>query len=111
MGSFTQELCHGYAAAVRMAGGDPIALGPLGAARTWGTSLDDIHALIWTGRAAAHDRKYCSLEDREAASFATLMQIQHVTPSEPLTCPKRDRRGWVVLAPGERQLALDLHAL
>ena len=36
-------------------------------------------------------------KDRESASFATLMQIQYVTSIEPVTCRKRDRRGWVVL--------------
>src|SRR5438270_10565757 len=40
----------GYAAAVRMAGGDPISLGRLSAGRSRGTSLEDLHALIWTGR-------------------------------------------------------------
>ncbi len=36
-------------------------------------------------------------EARESASFATLLQIQHVTVIEPVSCMKRDRRGWVVL--------------
>ena len=41
----------GYAAAVRMAGADPVPLGRPTAGRTWGTLLEDIQALIWTGRA------------------------------------------------------------
>jgi putative glutamine amidotransferase len=42
----------GYAAAVRMAGGEPIVIGPLVAGRPFGYALDNIHALIWTGRFA-----------------------------------------------------------
>lgn len=34
---------------------------------------------------------------REEASFATLMQLSTVTPLEPVTISKTDRRGWVVL--------------
>jgi putative glutamine amidotransferase len=48
----------GYAAAVRMAGGDPILLGRPTAGRPWGTFLEDIRALIWTGRARAGLRQH-----------------------------------------------------
>ncbi len=34
---------------------------------------------------------------RESASFATLMKIKAVRSIQPVTFPKRDRRGWVVL--------------
>ena len=34
---------------------------------------------------------------RRAASFATLMAVQHVSALEPVEWDKRDRRGWVVL--------------
>ena len=40
----------GYSAAVRMAGGDPIMLGSLVAERSFGYALENIHALVWTGR-------------------------------------------------------------
>lgn len=40
----------GYAAAVRMAGGEPIPLGESAAGRPWATLLEGIQALIWTGR-------------------------------------------------------------
>jgi putative glutamine amidotransferase len=40
----------GYAAAVRMAGGDPVMLGATVAGRSFGYVFEDIHALIWTGR-------------------------------------------------------------
>ena len=35
--------------------------------------------------------------EREKASFATLMCLSHVTELDPITCEKKDRRGWVVL--------------
>lgn len=35
--------------------------------------------------------------DRENASFATLMRLQHVISMAPTDWKKRDRRGWVVL--------------
>jgi putative glutamine amidotransferase len=46
-----------------MAGADPVALGPLSAARTWSTSLEDIQALIWTGRvrSAVRHQEDCPL--------------------------------------------------
>jgi len=36
-------------------------------------------------------------KERRHASFATLMRLQHVRSIVPMTCAKRDRRGWVVL--------------
>jgi hypothetical protein len=48
---------------------------------------------------------------REAASFATLMRIQHVKSIEPIKFAKRDRRGWVVLHESSGQLQLDLGIL
>lgn len=46
-------------------------------------------------------------KEREAASFATLMQIKHVKSIEPIKFAKRDRRGWVVLYESSGQLQLD----
>jgi putative glutamine amidotransferase len=62
----------GYAAAVRMAGGDPIPLGRPTSGRTWGTLLEDIQALIWTGRAraAVPHKRDCLFEVSEIASFS-----------------------------------------
>ncbi len=37
--------------------------------------------------------------DRQAAAFATLIRITHVTELAGVKCAKRDRRGWVVLTP------------
>lgn len=45
---------------------------------------------------------------REAASFATLMQIQNVKSISPIKFSKRDRRGWVVLHESSGQLELAL---
>jgi hypothetical protein len=36
-------------------------------------------------------------EQRQHASFATLMRLQRVRALSPIACAKRDRRGWVVL--------------
>lgn len=47
-------------------------------------------------------------QQREAASFATLMRIQHVKSIEPIKFAKRDRRGWVILHKSSGQLQLDL---
>jgi hypothetical protein len=39
---------------------------------------------------------------RKDATFASLMKIREVRELPvPLTCPKKDRRGWVVLRPGQ----------
>ncbi len=37
-------------------------------------------------------------ESRRSAHFATLIQVEGVQPATPIPIPKRDRRGWVVLA-------------
>jgi len=43
---------------------------------------------------------------REAASYATLLRLGAVRGLSGLACPKRDRRGWVVLRDRYEQLAL-----
>jgi hypothetical protein len=43
-------------------------------------------------------------KDREAASFATLMALDNVRSLPPISCAKRDRRGWVVLRKAVDQL-------
>lgn len=43
--------------------------------------------------------------DRISARVATLMLIEHVVPVNCIQIEKRDRRGWVVLGPEERQLS------
>lgn len=53
----------------------------------------------------------CATDDgfwqaRERSDFATLMKLRWVRELPPLTCPKRDRRGWVVLDSSRDQLAL-----
>jgi len=44
---------------------------------------------------------------REGASFATLIRIHNVIRVPPMSCRKRDRRGWVVLTSNNRRLPLD----
>lgn len=47
-------------------------------------------------------------ENRRAASFATLMEVREVRElPRPLPCPKRDRRGWVVLRSSRRSSVLE----
>jgi hypothetical protein len=53
----------------------------------------------------------CATDDgfwrsREKADFATLMKLRWVRELPPMTCPKRDRRGWVILDGNREQLAL-----
>jgi hypothetical protein len=45
-------------------------------------------------------------ESKASSYFATLMQIGRVEKLDPLTCSKRDRRGWVVLNGQETQTNL-----
>jgi hypothetical protein len=47
-------------------------------------------------------------EQRESASFATLMRIENVKSISPIKFIKRDRRGWVILHESSGQLQLDL---
>jgi hypothetical protein len=45
-------------------------------------------------------------ETKASTYFATLMRIGKVEKLDPLTCSKRDRRGWVVLDRQQKQLDL-----
>ncbi|MBN8564807.1 MAG: ASCH domain-containing protein [Leptolyngbya sp. UWPOB_LEPTO1] len=48
-------------------------------------------------------------QQRQAASYATLMRVQFVKAIEPIPFAKRDRRGWVILQPGgDQQLNLEI---
>jgi hypothetical protein len=49
-------------------------------------------------------------EAREAAEYATLLRVHAVRAVPPLACPKKDRRGWVVLSSTRDQLKLPLTA-
>ena len=46
--------------------------------------------------------------EREKAAFATLIKVVRVTPIEPVSIEKRDRRGWVVLTPELQSPVLSL---
>ena len=46
-------------------------------------------------------------KEREHASFATLMEVEHVFSIAPVSWRKRDRRGWVVLQPRTSQADLE----
>ena len=43
---------------------------------------------------------------KASSCFATLMQLDQVRCFPPVTCPKRDRRGWVVIQPTAAQRPL-----
>jgi len=46
-------------------------------------------------------------DDRQFASYATLIRVHHTRSIPPIKYPKRDRRGWVVLTPRKSQLKID----
>ncbi|MBE9111941.1 ASCH domain-containing protein [Nodosilinea sp. LEGE 07298] len=50
-------------------------------------------------------------KQRESASYATLIRIQHVKSIAPIKYVKRDRRGWVVLQDRAKQLKLNLEVI
>jgi hypothetical protein len=64
----------------------------------------------WSTIHGLHAREICASADfyraRAAASYATLMHIEHVCEIEPVTVKKRDRRGWMVVLGRDAQLAL-----
>ncbi len=45
-------------------------------------------------------------EARSAAEYATLLRVRAVRAVTPMACPKKDRRGWVVLTDRREQLDL-----
>jgi hypothetical protein len=47
-------------------------------------------------------------KERESASFATLIKVQHVRSITPIKVEKRDRRGWVVLQNDQSNISLPL---
>jgi hypothetical protein len=58
--------------------------------------------------AARFGRAICPVDEdfwteRRHAEYATLIKLGRVHRTEPLSFPKRDRRGWVVLKPSELQ--------
>lgn len=48
-------------------------------------------------------------KERETKSFATLMKIDQVLPLGPLSCGKKDRRGWVVIRSEHKPRSLFQH--
>jgi len=79
-------------------------------AKTWFFNLDSIPLADVRERFAAD---ICATDDdfwraREKADYATLLKLRSVREVAPLRCPKRDRRGWVVLPNARKQLALPI---
>lgn len=77
-------------------------------AKTWFFDLRSVPLSVVRERYA---RAICASEDdfwraREKAEYATLMKLRWVRELPPLSCPKRDRRGWVILKGDQEQLAL-----
>jgi len=50
---------------------------------------------VFTEALCAQDPSFW--QDRQSASFASLMRVQRVRPLKPIKYSKQDRRGWVVL--------------
>ena len=78
-------------------------VGAFNAAAVWYYELDPgswAEVREFAAALCAHDGFW---EAREAASFATLVRVDSVRPLPALSVPKRDRRGWVVLADRRQQ--------
>ena len=76
-------------------------------ARTWYYDLRSVPLISVRERFA---ESICAQDDefwrsREKAEYATLLKLRSVREVTPMACPKRDRRGWVILN-DDRQLAL-----
>lgn len=56
--------------------------------------LDEIRSLFAT-RLCADDPEFW--QARSEKNYATLMRVNNVIEIEPISCEKRDRRGWVVI--------------
>jgi hypothetical protein len=82
---------------LKVSGGPVVGVAEVG--RTWFYRLDPASWTTirheFTDALCAQDPAFW--ESRRHASFATLMQVARVRPIPPLSWPKQDRRGWVVL--------------
>lgn len=47
-------------------------------------------------------------DERKQASLATLIRVTNVTRLSPISCAKRDRRGWVIVSPYPKRHQLTL---
>lgn len=79
-------------------------------AKAWFFDLDAVPLSNLRERFA--DR-ICATDDdfwlaREKADYATLLKLRSVREVSPLSCPKRDRRGWVVLDGVRDQIRLPI---
>src|SRR5690606_1336201 len=78
------------------------------AEKTWFYDLSEVPLDLLRQRYA---QSICATDDdfwhaRENAGYATLIKLQWVRPLTPFICPKRDRRGWVVLNAEREQMEL-----
>jgi len=79
-------------------------------AKTWFFDLDSMPLAEVRERFAVD---ICATDDdfwraRDKADYATLLKLRSVRKVTPLRCPKRDRRGWVVLSNTQKQLTLPI---
>jgi len=79
-------------------------------AKTWFFDLEsvplaDVRERFADGICATDDAFWRA---REKADYATLLKLRSVRAVSPLSCPKRDRRGWVVLPNVREQLPLPI---
>lgn len=77
-------------------------------ARTWffdlaSFPLEDLRERFAAGICATDDAFWNA---RRNAEYATLLELRLVREVKPMPCPKRDRRGWVILHGNREQLAL-----
>ncbi len=84
-------------------------LGVCQVAKAW---FFDLHTVPLETIRSRFAKSICATDDafwrsREKAEYATLLQLRLVRGVSPMPCPKRDRRGWVILNRLDRgQLAL-----
>lgn len=79
-------------------------------AKTWYFDLEtmplaDVRERFANGICATDDAFWRA---REKADYATLLKLRSVRRVSPIRCPKRDRRGWVVLPTPTEQLPLPI---
>jgi hypothetical protein len=103
-----RQVCIGDVLLLKKASGPVVGICEV--SQVWFYELDPSS---WQKVRSAFTKELCAQDpsfwrDRRDAAFATLMQVDRVTPIEPLSCPKRDRRGWVVLSQSVPQITLSL---
>lgn len=88
---------------IKMSGGPIVAVAEV--SKVWFYELDkkglDVIRTRFGRQLCIDDPEFW--QRKAAACYGTLMQFAWVKAVEPVPCPKRDRRGWVVLEGSQQQ--------